>query len=69
MRRRDIRPGKIYTDHCNLGRKIVTRKTQDTVFYISLVVRENHGRFAPQLGGGHCSLGRFVAWASKEVAR
>jgi len=67
MRRRDIRPGKVYTDHYHLGRRIVTRKTRDTVFYICLVTREGHGRFAAQLGGGHCSIHRFVSWASKEL--
>ena len=66
VRRKDIRPGKVYTDQNHVGQRIVTRKTRDTVYYIAVRL-SLPGFYARPLGGGHCSLSWFVEWASREV--
>lgn len=63
MRRRDIRPGRVYE---GTGLRIVTRKTFTTVYFIVLEPADHC--FARPKGGGHISIKGFAKWARREVS-
>lgn len=67
MKRRDIRPGRVYE---GTGLRIVTRKTVTTVYFIVLEPAMQRIKSLPvrPKGGGHMSLHGFAKWARREVS-